>query len=157
MSQAVEPPLGRTRNSRQVTDLQQIMVEVDGFRTAGEIYDEVRQRGMKIGIATVYRNLKLFAENGLVDTVHREDGELQYRLCGASVTRSVEIDHQTRSVEVDHHHHVVCRECGASVEVEGPEVEAWAVRVAQSAGYTAISHTLEIFGLCPRHSGVRRP
>ena len=147
MSQAVEPPLGRTRNSRQVADLQQIMVEVDGFRTAGEIFDEARRRGMKIGIATVYRNLKVFAENGLVDTVHREDGELQYRLCGTTAARSV---------DVDHHHHVVCRECGASVEVEAPEVEAWAVRVAQAAGYSAISHTLEIFGLCPRHSRPRR-
>jgi len=49
----------------------------------------------------------------------------------------------------DHHHHLVCRQCGRSVEVSGPEVEAWAERVAAAAGYTEISHTLEVFGTCP--------
>ncbi|MEO9222693.1 MAG: transcriptional repressor [Mycobacteriaceae bacterium] len=143
MSSMLEPPVGRLRNSRQVTDLQHVMVEVDGFRTAGEIFDETRQRGMKIGIATIYRNLKLFAETGMVDTVHREDGEVQYRLCGLPATRTTDGE--------PHHHHVVCRECGASVMVEAPEVEAWADMVAAAAGYTEVSHTVEIFGLCARH------
>jgi Fur family ferric uptake transcriptional regulator len=44
--------------------------------------------------------------------------------------------------------------CGRSVEVSGPEVEAWADQVARQAGYTEITHTLEVFGLCPEHSRV---
>jgi Fur family ferric uptake transcriptional regulator len=51
-----------------------------------------------------------------------------------------------------HHHHLVCRVCGRSVAVEGPEVERWAETVAAAAGYTQISHTVELFGLCAEHS-----
>jgi len=43
---------------------------------------------------------------------------------------------------------VVCRRCGASVEVDDPAVEAWAEQVAAAAGYTDVSHTLEVFGTC---------
>ena len=59
-----------------------------------------------------------------------------------------------KAAETDngHHHHLVCRECGRSVEVEGPEVEQWAERVAAAAGYTDISHTVELFGLCANHA-----
>jgi Fur family ferric uptake transcriptional regulator len=47
-----------------------------------------------------------------------------------------------------HHHHLVCRSCGRSVEVEGPEVEAWASSVAAQHGFTDVSHTVEVFGTC---------
>ena len=49
-----------------------------------------------------------------------------------------------------HHHHLVCRGCGATVEVEGPAVEQWTGSVAEQHGYAEVSHTLEIFGNCPR-------
>src|SRR6185437_2345866 len=47
-----------------------------------------------------------------------------------------------------HHHHLVCRGCGRTVEVEGPAVESWADRVAAEHGFTDVAHTLEIFGTC---------
>lgn len=114
----------------------------DGFRTAQELFDVVRANGQKIGLTTVYRHLNLLADHGTVDVVHRADGEAQFRLCGAA----------TESAESGHHHHVVCRVCGRSEEVSAPEVEAWAEAVARKAGYTDISHTVEVFGLCPEHS-----
>ena len=60
-----------------------------------------------------------------------EDGEAIYRRCSAT-----------------HHHHLVCRACGATVEVEGPAVERWTRAVAAEHGYADVSHTLEIFGTC---------
>jgi Fur family ferric uptake transcriptional regulator len=81
--------------------------------------------------------------------VHTADGESQYRLCGVPVGAGKPAE--------DHHHHLVCRQCGRSIEVSGPEVEAWAERVAAAAGYTEISHTLEVFGLCPEHSSTAGP
>lgn len=113
------------------------MRDADGFRTAQQLFDEVRGNGQKIGLTTVYRHLNLLAENGTVDVVHRTDGEAQFRLCGPAET---------------HHHHVVCRVCGRSEEVSAPEIETWAERVARAAGYTDITHTVEVFGLCPEHS-----
>jgi len=43
---------------------------------------------------------------------------------------------------------VVCRSCGRSVEVEGPEVEAWASAIAERHGFTDVTHTVEVFGTC---------
>jgi Fur family ferric uptake transcriptional regulator len=42
----------------------------------------------------------------------------------------------------------VCRQCGATVEVDGPAVEEWATEVAAANGFTDVSHTVEIFGVC---------
>ena len=48
-----------------------------------------------------------------------------------------------------HHHHLTCRNCGRSVEVEGRAVEQWAEKVAAEAGFTDVGHTVELFGLAP--------
>ena len=72
------------------------------------------------------------AASGLLDTLRTETGESVYRRCSAE----------------HHHHHLVCRCCGATVEVAGRHVEAWAADVARKAGFTAVSHTIEIFGVC---------
>jgi len=63
-----------------------------------------------------------------------ERGEILYRQCQTSV----------------HHHHLTCRTCGRSVEVEGRAVEQWAEKVAAEAGFTDVGHTVELFGLCPQ-------
>lgn len=131
---------GRLRVTRQGEAIDEVLRTADGFRTAQDLYGELRNQGSSVGLTTVYRHLKVLADAGEIDVVHRPDGEAQYRLCSP-----VEVDH-------GHHHHLVCRVCGRSVEVEGPEVEQWAERVAKAAGYTEISHTVEVFGLCPEHS-----
>jgi Fur family transcriptional regulator, ferric uptake regulator len=143
MTEATARPVGRVRHTRQAAVVQDIMREADGFRTASELFEESRRRGSKIGLATIYRYLKLFTEQGTADMVHRDDGEAQYRLCRAG---------SAMTDDTDHHHHLVCRVCGRSEEVEGPEVEQWAALVAAQAGFTEITHTVEIFGLCPEHS-----
>lgn len=141
MTQVGSRPEGRVRSTRQAAAVQQVLADVDGFRTVQELHAQTRERGLKVGLATVYRYLNLFAATGVADVVHRADGELAYRLCGSP---SADGD--------EHHHHVVCRVCGRSVEVSGPEVEAWADRVAAAAGFTQVTHTVEVFGLCPEHS-----
>jgi Fur family ferric uptake transcriptional regulator len=103
----------------------------------------LRARGESVGLTTVYRHLRRLAEDGAVDVVTRPDGEAAYRLCGPASSGEPE----------QHHHHLVCRTCGFSVEIEGPEVESWAHRVAADAGFTNVSHMLEIFGECSRHAG----
>lgn len=135
----------RLRNTRQAASVEAALREADGFRTAQHLFAELRQRGDRIGLTTVYRHLNQLAEQGSADVVHTADGEAQFRLCGVGAVGDS---------EHTHHHHLVCRVCGRSVEVSGPEVEAWADQVARQAGYTEITHTLEVFGLCPEHSRV---
>ena len=130
------------RATRQGAAVEEVLRAADGFRTAQQVFAAAVAAGHGIGLTTVYRHLNSLAEDGSADVVHRDDGEAQYRLCGAEQPGA-------------HHHHVVCRTCGRSEEVEAPEVERWAERVAGAAGYTEVSHTVEVFGLCPQHS--RRP
>jgi Fur family transcriptional regulator, ferric uptake regulator len=136
------PTSGRQRNTRQAAQVESVLAVSEGFRTAQQLHSELQGRGEKVGLTTVYRHLNLLAANGTVDVVHTADGEAQYRMCTPPAGAG----------RHDHHHHVVCRVCGRSVEVSGPEVEAWAERVAREAGFTEVTHTLEVFGLCQDHS-----
>lgn len=121
------------RSTRQRAAVSALLDKIDDFRSAQELHDELRRRGEVIGLTTVYRTLQSMAAAGLVDTLRTDTGESLYRRCSE-----------------DHHHHLVCRTCGATVEVKGREVEAWAAAVADEHGYSDVSHTIEIFGRCPR-------
>lgn len=123
----------RVRGTRQAEALNRVLRDLSGFRSAQEIHAELRDRGERVGLTTVYRHLQVLSEDGAVDTLRDEAGEILYRRCAT----------------VAHHHHVTCRSCGRSVEVEGRAIERWAERVATEAGYTDVDHTVEIFGLCP--------
>lgn len=112
--------------------MEAVLAQAGAFRSAQDLHAELRRRGESVGLTTVYRHLTTLADRGIVDVLQSGDGEAVYRLCGSD----------------RHHHHVVCRSCGASVEVDDPEVEAWAAQVAARAGYTDVSHTLEVFGTC---------
>ncbi|WP_405135369.1 Fur family transcriptional regulator [Nocardia sp. NBC_01388] len=119
------------RSTRQRSAIAALLTDIDEFRSAQELHDELRRRGEGIGLTTVYRTLQSLAEAGLVDVLRTDSGESVYRQCSTG-----------------HHHHLVCRNCGSTVEVEGPTVEAWADSVAAEHGFTDISHTMEIFGTC---------
>jgi Fur family ferric uptake transcriptional regulator len=106
--------------------------QLDEFRSAQEIHELLRRNGENVGLSTVYRTLQALADAEEVDVLRAEDGEARYRSCSAT-----------------HHHHLVCRRCRRTVEVEGPAVERWASSVAAEHGYAEVSHSLEIFGLCP--------
>ncbi|MHB8719473.1 MAG: Fur family transcriptional regulator [Candidatus Dormibacteria bacterium] len=126
-------PSSASRSTRQKRALDGLLATRPGFGSAQELHAELRSRGEGVGLTTVYANLRALAEAGLVDTVRTEAGEVLYRRC------------QTGT----HHHHVVCRVCGTTVEVEGPDVEDWAEAVAATAGYVDVHHTVEIVGTCP--------
>ena len=123
---------GARRSTRQRTAVLAVLDDGDAFRSAQEIHQELVSRGDAVGLSTVYRALSAMATAEEVDTLLRDDGETLYRRCRGAA----------------HHHHLVCRACGATVEVDGPAVERWADRVAAEHGYDDVSHTLEVFGRC---------
>jgi Fur family ferric uptake transcriptional regulator len=120
------------RATRQRGEISAQLDAAEGFRSAQELHEELRRAGSRVGIATVYRALQALAASGDLDVLRSERGELLYRRCRKE----------------RHHHHLVCRRCARSVEVESPEVEAWAERIARRHGFTASSHTVEVFGFC---------
>ena len=119
------------RSTRQRAAISALLENVEEFRSAQELHDELRRRGEGIGLTTVYRTLQSMAAAGLLDTLRTDSGESVYRRCS---------EH--------HHHHLVCRTCGSTVEVEGAAAESWATEVAALHGFSDVSHTIEIFGVC---------
>ena len=119
------------RSTRQRTAVAELLDQLDDFRSAQDLHEELRKRGEGIGLTTVYRTLQSLADAGEVDVLRMDSGEAIYRRCSRH-----------------HHHHLVCRDCGRTVEVEGPAVEQWADRVAVENGFSQVSHTVEIFGTC---------
>lgn len=122
----------RTRRpTRQRTAIEADVDRSEEFRSAQEIHASLVAGGDKIGLATVYRTLQTMVEEDALDSLRTDDGELVYRRCSTG-----------------HHHHLVCRDCGRTVEVEGPAVERWAERVSAEHGFADVAHTLELFGRC---------
>jgi Fur family transcriptional regulator, ferric uptake regulator len=122
----------RLRSTRQRTAVAELLDNVEDFRSAQEIHALLRSKGDAVGLTTVYRTLQSLADAGEVDAIRTDDGETVYRRCE----------------NARHHHHLVCRSCGRTVEVQGPTVEKWADRVAAEAGFVDVTHTLEVFGTC---------
>lgn len=119
------------RHTRQRAAVAAALERTAEFVSAQDLHAALRADGDRIGLATVYRSLQALAEDEQVDVRRGGDGEALYRRCSTG-----------------HHHHLVCRSCGATVEVEGPAVEKWTRSVAAEHGYADVSHTLEIFGTC---------
>jgi Fur family ferric uptake transcriptional regulator len=121
----------RARTTRQGEAVQSALADFGGFRSAQDVYAALRQRGEPVGLTTVYRHLAALVDAGAVDVLHTPEGETLYRRCGAG-----------------HHHHLVCRTCGRTVEIEGREIEKWTQRVATEQGFSDVDHTVEVFGIC---------
>jgi Fur family ferric uptake transcriptional regulator len=119
------------RNTRQRAAVNAVFDELEGFHSAQDVHARMRASGDTIGLSTVYRAVQALVDDGELDTIRTDNGEAIYRRCSAR-----------------HHHHLVCRSCGLTVEVEGPTVERWADRVAGEHGFVDVKHTLEIFGTC---------
>jgi Fur family ferric uptake transcriptional regulator len=121
-----------TRDTRQRRAVLEVLDEEDGFRSAQAIHATLREAGIKIGLATVYRSLNSLSDAGSVDVLRDAAGEQLFRRCGGGA----------------HHHHLVCRACGTTVEVESDSVESWAARVGREHGFSEVQHTIEVFGTC---------
>ena len=123
---------GPRRSTRQRAAIAAALERADGFRSAQEIHEDIRSSGEPGGLATVYRTLQSLVEHGEVDVLPASDGSFLYRTC-----------HQD-----DHHHHLVCRACRKTIELDAAEVEEWATRVASEHGFSTPTHPVELFGLC---------
>jgi Fur family ferric uptake transcriptional regulator len=119
------------RQTWQKDAVRHALGETKGFLSAQELHSVLRNHGSTIGLATVYRALADLADSGEADSIQAAGGEALFRACGQH-----------------HHHHLMCRECGKTVEIAAEAVESWADSMAAQNGFTQTSHTIEIFGTC---------
>jgi Fur family ferric uptake transcriptional regulator len=125
--------------TRQRAALQELLDAVDDFRSAQQLHELLRGRGDSVGLATVYRTMQALADAGEVDVLRAPDGESLYRRCR----------------DRGHHHHLVCRFCGATVELSADVVESWARQVGTDHGFADVDHTAELTGTCARCAAER--
>lgn len=125
------------RRTRQRAAVAAVLAQAREFRTAQQVHDLLSGRGDQVALATVYRTLQTMADVGEVDAIRTPDGTVAYRCCSQVHT---------------HHHHLVCRNCGHTVEVEFGDFEGLVAAVARRNGFTAVAHEIELFGLCERCS-----
>ncbi|MEN9753249.1 MAG: hypothetical protein RL670_940 [Actinomycetota bacterium] len=119
------------RNTWQKDAVRHALGEAVGFVSAQQLHGILRDHGSTISLATVYRALTDLVEVGEADSLNLDAGEALYRACAAT-----------------HHHHLICRGCGKTVEIEATDLETWADSVASQHGFVSPEHFIEISGLC---------
>jgi Fur family ferric uptake transcriptional regulator len=119
------------RNTWQREAVRAALGTSESFVSAQSLHSALRDSGSAIGLATVYRALADLATEGEADSLQQE-GESLYRACTPG----------------SHHHHLICRNCGLTVEIEADAVEDWANTVAREHGFTRPNHVVDVFGLC---------
>ncbi len=129
----------RKRNTWQREAVRGALGADDGFVSAQGLHSVLRESGSPIGLATVYRALADLATEGEADSLQSPEGESLYRACTPG----------------QHHHHLICRNCGLTVEIEADAVERWAQSVAAEHGFTQPNHVVDVFGLCAACSQAR--
>jgi Fur family ferric uptake transcriptional regulator len=138
-----EPWRAYLRRKRLKTTQQREAI-VDAFlRSTGhvgleDLLTSARKRNPGVGLATVYRTVKLLEEAGLAHSRQFGSGQTLYEVAG----------------QRSHHDHLICQQCHHIVEFESEEIEDAQERVAQRFGFHITNHRHEIFGLCEKAQGV---
>ena len=119
----------------RITTQRQIILEelakVKTHPTASELYDMVRKRLPRIGLGTVYRNLELMAENGMI--LKLEVGGTQKRF----------------DATTDTHYHIRCSSCGRVDDIDTLVLDDLVKEAAASSSYLVQGHHVEFTGICP--------
>jgi Fur family ferric uptake transcriptional regulator len=117
------------RNTWQREAVREALGTTEGFVSAQTLHAHMRDAGSAVGLATVYRALADLSTEGDADSLQQE-GESLYRACTPG----------------SHHHHLICRNCGRTVEISADPVEQWAKDVAAANGFTHPNHVVDVFG-----------
>jgi Fur family ferric uptake transcriptional regulator len=103
----------------------------DGHISAEEIYAQVMSKYPHVNISTVYRTLELLKQLGLVTDTDFGEGRVRYHPVGKG-----------------HHHHLVCQECGATVDLDETALTPLKDVLLREYGFSADLRHLAIFGRC---------
>lgn len=114
-----------------------ILMKTERPLTAREIHESVVRRFPQMSLDTVYRNLELLREAGLVTQINLQNREsARFEL------------HE----DGDHHHHLVCIDCGRSVCLPVCPIDRAHLEAAAGAEFTLLNHAFEMYGRCARCS-----
>jgi Fur family transcriptional regulator, ferric uptake regulator len=121
-------PMIRLTTQRQI--ILEELSKVKTHPTASELYDMVRKRLPRIGLGTVYRNLELMAESGMILKI--EVGGTQKRF----------------DATTDDHYHIRCSVCGKVDDIDVPVIKELVAQAATATPYVIQGHHVEFTGIC---------
>jgi Fe2+ or Zn2+ uptake regulation protein len=107
------------------------LIKEEGHIDADELYRKAKAVYPKIGLATVYRNLKLFRNLGLIKEVKFDEPHSHYEFLKGS-----------------EHHHFVCRKCGALIEFDASLLKSFKEKLEERYGLKVEGMDVQVKGLC---------
>lgn len=126
------------RNTRQREILQQIFAKAPGPLGVKRLLELAQTEIGKIGIATVYRTVRLLEESNEIRPVTLPDGEIQWE-----------------SSDRGHHHHFLCRMCSTVTDFAGCPVHVHTESLPK--GFVVENHELTLVGICANCSNPTSP
>lgn len=123
------------KNGWRITDqrrtLAQLFAQTDAYLTPKDVYDHMKQKYPGVSFDTVYRNLRMLSEMGVLEQFYFLDGGLKFR--GGCLT--------------SHHHHVICTNCEKTLTFEFCPMEQ-EPSIPLPDDFQIINHRFEVYGLC---------
>ena len=118
--------------SKQREKILDIFLKTEEHPTIDDLYNLVRKKDPKIGLATIYRTMEVICDAGLARKVDFGDGNKRY-------------EHKYKH---QHHHHLVCLKCGKVIEIASSKLEEIQRQLAKKHDFTITRDTMKIFGTC---------
>lgn len=119
-------------HQRQV--IYEAVVALPGHPSPEGVFEKVRKKIPSISLGTVYNNIRVFLESGIL--------------------REVSVHHGTLRVEANHrpHHHFVCTNCKSILDLPEEEFGPLRLRHQLPAGFQVKKFVMDVVGLCPKCS-----
>lgn len=118
-----------------------VFLRTEEHMSSEDLYNLVKKEDPTVGHTTVYRTLKLLVEAGLAREVRFGDGRMRYE----------------HNYKHPHHDHMICTECGTTIEFYSEELEAIQDAIVAKHKFTPIQHSLRIFGFCSKCRRTKGP
>ena len=120
--------------SKQREQILKTFMKARSHLAIDDLYNAVRKKNPKIGLATVYRTMRIICDCDLAEKVDFADGLRRF-------------EHKYRH---QHHHHLVCIKCGRVIEVTSSRIESLQKKLAKQHNFAPTRDTMKIFGLCSK-------
>ncbi len=118
------------RNSKQRTRILELLRSTGSHPTATWLYDKLKKEFPNLSLGTVYRNLNILVEQGLINKID----------FGSTFDRY--------DAKIGKHYHFICEKCDLITDISMPIVDELDKQVISKTGFKVKRHRIEFYGLC---------
>ncbi|WP_236777800.1 Fur family transcriptional regulator [Anoxybacter fermentans] len=112
--------------------LRVLLENINEHLSAEEVYQLVRERNPRVGLATVYRTLELFCELGILHELNFDNNCRRYELEQGDY----------------HHHHLICLKCGKIIEFSDYILKDLEGYIDREYNFDVVDHRIKFYGYC---------